>query len=96
MIGESLPSMSEWTGCWAYSNNACGTCAIYPNAPQITGLTIAASDWPDNYSFHSNHVNGLQFALADGSVHFINANVSQLTWFAVCTPAAGDNPGNDY
>ena len=31
MIGEALPSRTKWCS-WAYANNACGTCAIAPNA----------------------------------------------------------------
>ncbi len=90
MIGESLPLLSDWTGCWAYSNNACGTCAIYPNAPQTSGQAIGAGDWPDNYSFHSSHPNGLQFAMADGSVHFISNSIAIATYRALATRNGGE------
>lgn len=85
MIGESLPSMSNWTGSWAYSNNTCGTCAIYPNAPSMTGLTFLASDWPDNYSFHSAHMGGLQFAFADGTIRFISNSIAIATYRGLAT-----------
>jgi prepilin-type N-terminal cleavage/methylation domain-containing protein/prepilin-type processing-associated H-X9-DG protein len=87
MIGESLPSKSLWTGAWAYSNNVSGTCAIYPNAPDVTGLTFATSDWPDNYSFHSKHPNGLQFAMADGHVTYITNNIPIGVYRALGTRA---------
>jgi hypothetical protein len=91
MIGESLPSMSLWTGSWAYSNNACGTCAIVPNAPQTSGLSgISNGDWPDNYSFHSAHTNGLQFAYADASVHFISNSISMTVYQAMGTRNGGE------
>ena len=91
MIGESLPSMSLWTGAWAYSNNANGTCAIYPNAPQTTGQTFATSDWPDNYSFHSAHPGGLQFALCDGSVAWIADSITISVYRALATCAGGED-----
>ncbi len=91
MIGESLPSMSNWTGCWAYSNNACGTCAILPNAPQTSGLSgITAGDWHDNYSFHSAHTGGLQFAYADASVHFVANGISMAIYQAMGTRNGGE------
>jgi prepilin-type processing-associated H-X9-DG protein len=85
MIGESLPSRSLWTGAWAYSNNVSGTCAIFPNAPDVTGQTFALNDWPDNYSFHSKHTGGLQFALADGHVTFIGNTIDMPTYRALAT-----------
>jgi prepilin-type N-terminal cleavage/methylation domain-containing protein len=38
----------------------------------------------------------MQSAMADGSVRSISGNVSNLTWFALQTPAGGDMPGNDW
>jgi hypothetical protein len=90
MIGESLSSKSLWTGAWAYSNNTNGTCAIYPNAPQTTGLVFATNDWGDNYSFHSNHSGGLQFALRDGTVCWSPNNISIQVYRALATRDGGE------
>ncbi len=90
MIGESLPSMSDWTGAWAYSNNAIGTCAIYPNAPVTTGQNFAINDWNDNYSFHSAHPGGVQFAMCDGTVAWISNNITPATYWALATRAGGE------
>ena len=38
MLGEDLPVLSQWCGCWAYANNVTGTVAIYLNANQTAGL----------------------------------------------------------
>jgi hypothetical protein len=85
MIGESLPNLCLWTGAWAYSNNVTGTCAIYPNAPTTTGTNWASNDWPDCYSFHSQHTGGLQFCMVDGSVHFVTSNVAINVYRALAT-----------
>ena len=90
MIGESLPSRSLWTGGWAYANNASGTCAIYPNAPQTTGLVIPVGTWQDNYGFHSNHPGGLQFAMCDGTVCWISNNITPAVYRALATRNGGE------
>jgi prepilin-type N-terminal cleavage/methylation domain-containing protein/prepilin-type processing-associated H-X9-DG protein len=70
LIGESLPSKSAYTGGWAYANNVTGTCAIPPNA-----VSLGLLDYPNNYSFHSQHPGGVNMAYCDGSVHFITNDV---------------------
>jgi hypothetical protein len=39
---------------------------------------------------------GLLVGLADGSCRTIAAGISQATWWAACTPAAGDVLGPDW
>jgi len=90
MIGESLPARCQWTGAWSYANNAVGTCAIYPNAKQTNGQYFSAGDWPNCYSFHSNHSGGLNFALADGSVRFISDSIDIPTYRALSTMQGND------
>jgi prepilin-type N-terminal cleavage/methylation domain-containing protein len=90
LIGEDIPSMNRWCS-WPYSNNAVGTCAIPPNYgvnanPPITD----PSNWVNIYSFHSYHLGGLQFAYADGSVHFISQNIDLATYRAMATMAGGE------
>jgi prepilin-type processing-associated H-X9-DG protein len=90
LIGESLPSRSQWTGAWCYANNATGTCAIYPNAFQTNGQIFGVGDWPDNYSFHSAHTGGVQFAMCDGSVQFISSGIDINGYRALATRAGGE------
>ena len=86
LIGEDIPSVNQWCS-WPYSNNAVGTCAIplnYQDNPLSTG------DWPNQYSFRSNHSQGANFAYADGHVAFINQSIATTTYRALATYAGGE------
>jgi prepilin-type N-terminal cleavage/methylation domain-containing protein/prepilin-type processing-associated H-X9-DG protein len=89
MIGEDLPEKNRHCD-WPYHNHANGTCAIGPNARAIDGTEYTPSDWPNVYSFHSRHTNGLNFALADGSVTFIRDDIELSLYRALATIRAGE------
>jgi prepilin-type N-terminal cleavage/methylation domain-containing protein/prepilin-type processing-associated H-X9-DG protein len=42
------------------------------------------------------HPGGMNVGLADGSVRLVSAAISPATWWAACTPAAGDLLGSDW
>jgi len=42
------------------------------------------------------HTGGMQVCMGDASVRAVNPAVSASTFFYVCTPMAGDQPGNDW
>jgi prepilin-type N-terminal cleavage/methylation domain-containing protein len=100
MIGEDIPERSAWCA-WPYSNDAVGTCAIYPNSKDPTnGLpyssninvpTVSHTDWTNTYSFRSRHPGGLQFALGDGSVRFVAENIDPPTYRAMATASGGES-----
>ena len=90
MIGEDIPSHSLYCGSWAYANNASGTCAIYPNALMANLQLYPLGDWADNYSFFSAHPNGVQFAMCDGSVHYIENTIGTKVYWYLATAAGGE------
>jgi prepilin-type N-terminal cleavage/methylation domain-containing protein len=44
----------------------------------------------------SPHAGGIVVGMGDGSVRLVSDGISQGTWFAACTPAAGDVLGSDW
>jgi prepilin-type N-terminal cleavage/methylation domain-containing protein/prepilin-type processing-associated H-X9-DG protein len=89
MIGEDLPQYNQWCS-WPYSNNAVGTCAVPPNYQMPPAMTASPGNWPTTYSFRSRHTSGLQFAYADGSVHFIRDSIDINVYRAMATIAGGE------
>jgi prepilin-type processing-associated H-X9-DG protein len=70
LFGEDVQEENVWCS-WPYANNGYGTCAIPPNHEPNDPNNFA-----DSWSFRSRHPNGLQFALADGSVRFVADNIA--------------------
>jgi prepilin-type N-terminal cleavage/methylation domain-containing protein/prepilin-type processing-associated H-X9-DG protein len=90
MIGEDLPEYDVHCD-WPFFNHATGTCAIplnYGVPPNIN--PGGATDWPNVYSFRSNHSQGANFAMADGHVVFINDNIDQNLYHALSTYKNGE------
>ncbi len=98
MIGEDLHSYDQHCGGWAYPNYVAATCAIplnYNDGPP-GNPSANYGDWPNRYSFHSQHTNGANFGLADGSVKFVSNSISLATYYAAATCMGGDLLGSDW
>jgi prepilin-type N-terminal cleavage/methylation domain-containing protein/prepilin-type processing-associated H-X9-DG protein len=89
MFGEDLSSQNRWLS-WPYANNAYGTCAIPPNIRRSDGTLYDPADWPNTWSFRSNHGGGLHFAYADGSVHFVSDSIDLRVYRAASTIRGGE------
>ena len=87
IIGEAMPGWSQWN--WWYNPNAVtATCAIPLN--RVLKVTKNIGDWPNNYSFASRHPGGAQFAMGDGSVHFVSETISTISYRALATISSGE------
>jgi prepilin-type N-terminal cleavage/methylation domain-containing protein/prepilin-type processing-associated H-X9-DG protein len=91
MIGEDIPNLDCWCA-WPYANTAIGSCNNPPNTylDGSKGICTAVvvtnnSLWVDTFGFRSQHAGGVQFAYADGSVHFIQQDVDLSTYRAMAT-----------
>jgi prepilin-type N-terminal cleavage/methylation domain-containing protein/prepilin-type processing-associated H-X9-DG protein len=85
MAGEDIP-MDNIHCDWVFFNHATGTCAIPPNYVEPGN----PGDWPNVYSFRSNHNNGLNFAFGDGHVQFISQNIDLPTYRALASISGGE------
>jgi prepilin-type processing-associated H-X9-DG protein len=89
LVGEDVPSKNRHCS-WAYANGSTGTCSIGPNSRRLDGTEYDPMDWPNVYSFRSRHPGGLQFAFADGSVHFISEAIDLPTYRALASASGGE------
>jgi prepilin-type N-terminal cleavage/methylation domain-containing protein/prepilin-type processing-associated H-X9-DG protein len=89
MVGESLVGRNNNTS-WCSANDDYATCAIPPNAKFPDGTVNDPYDWPNGYGYHSAHTGGVNFAMADGSVHFVSDSISMPIYWALATRAQGE------
>jgi prepilin-type N-terminal cleavage/methylation domain-containing protein len=90
MIGESSNQISQHTGAWVHFNHVSGTCAHPPNYKQSNGNIWGVGDWGRNYTFHSYHAGGVQFALGDGTVRFVSDNITLQVYRDLSTRAGNE------
>jgi prepilin-type N-terminal cleavage/methylation domain-containing protein len=90
LIGEALCA-KDYQNSWAHMDNAIATCAYPPNAKNpATGLDYPPDQWWNRYAFTSGHPGGVQFAMADCSVRFIQNAIDLTTFRALSTRAGGE------
>jgi prepilin-type N-terminal cleavage/methylation domain-containing protein len=78
---------------WVQQGNGWGWNKTPRNPPfQVKPkLKDAQYDYAQSFS-----ISGLNVAMLDGSVRFINSQVSPKTFMALCTPTGNDVPGGDW
>lgn len=88
LVGEDLPDQNHWFA-WAHANGTSGTCAIPPNVRYPADQDYSWK-WEYVMSFRSRHAGGVQFAHADGSVHFVGDNIDLAVYRAMATIRGGE------
>jgi prepilin-type processing-associated H-X9-DG protein len=85
-----LSSGGEWL-----NDNATGTAYLHCGPPNSKNC-----GFPANLTFcvnaNSDHINGVNVVLCDGSVRFVSNSISLPTWRALGTRASGDLLGGDW
>jgi prepilin-type N-terminal cleavage/methylation domain-containing protein len=90
MIGEAMTGKDNQNS-WCHMDNAIATCAYPPNAKNpLTGSDYPPDQWWNRYAFTSAHPQGVQFAMTDGSVHFISDSIPLNLFRALATRAGGE------
>jgi prepilin-type processing-associated H-X9-DG protein len=87
MIGESMHTVDQHCGGWGMANYCNATCAIPLNYNDV-GKTY--SNWPNRYSFHSNHGGGANFCFGDGAVRFVADSINLNTYRGLATIKGGE------
>lgn len=81
---------------WAHATEACMSAAIPPNAREPSGAEFDPADplaWQKFLGPRSRHHGGVQFAMADGSCHFISDTIALGLYRALATVGGGE-PGS--
>jgi prepilin-type N-terminal cleavage/methylation domain-containing protein/prepilin-type processing-associated H-X9-DG protein len=63
-----------------------------PNDPPCAYPQNSTQDMPAS----SNHTNGVNLLLCDGSVRFVTNSITVATWRSLATRAGGEVPGSDF
>jgi prepilin-type N-terminal cleavage/methylation domain-containing protein/prepilin-type processing-associated H-X9-DG protein len=90
LIGEAMVA-KDYQNSWCHMDNAIATCAYPPNCKNpVTGKDYPPDQWWNRYAFNSGHPGGVNFAMTDGSVRFIDDSISLPLFRALSTRAGGE------
>ncbi len=105
LSGGVLDSSNTWGSLWADSNSAwrAGFCAG-PGKYGVVGYQACQMfqvqpQWLTTcnpWVASSPHPTGMNVGLGDGSVRYLSAGMSALTWARVCDPQDGNILGSDW
>jgi prepilin-type N-terminal cleavage/methylation domain-containing protein len=86
MVGEDVPMQNLRSGAYFTNGDWCschGPINFFVNPP-------TPGAWQNVMTFRSRHPSGVQFCLADGSVHFVAQNINHPLYRSLCTKAGGE------
>jgi prepilin-type processing-associated H-X9-DG protein len=90
MMGEAMTG-KDYQNAWCHMDNAIATVAYPPNAKNpATGKDYPPDQWWNRYAFTSAHPGGVNFAMTDGSVRFINDGIDLKVFRALGTRNGGE------
>jgi prepilin-type processing-associated H-X9-DG protein len=87
LLGEDLPEYN-WHSTAFDANGSWSSCNSPPN--YLVGQVPTPAEWWNVQGFRSRHPGGLTFALADGSVRFIQETIDYNLYRALSTRNAGE------
>ena len=97
MVGETLPGHCDFLGLFALNFPVTGTNipinTMESNVAGAAGARIfraAGSNWARVCGFKSMHTGGAQFAMGDGSVHFVSLTIDYRIYNNLGTRAGGE------
>jgi len=85
MLGETIPSHCGWNGAYASNFPVTGT-----SIPLNTMEKDTCSNWFRVCGFKSLHPSGANFAMGDGSVHFLNESIDYRLYNELGTRDGGE------
>jgi len=101
LAGEVLPDEDANNEFWTFTGAASGTTLpINLSTKKRCGTAFGTTDFTCRYcytarGFKSRHPGGANFLFADGSVHFLKASISPMTYNALGSKAGGEVLSSD-
>lgn len=88
MVGETIPKHCTYNG--AYNQNFPMAGTSIPLNTMLETTDGVDSNWWRGCGFKSKHAGGANFAIADGSVHFLSENIDYKLYNEMGTRAGGE------
>ena len=92
LVGESIVEQDLHSAAY-FSDGDWATCSIQLNFTLEGNPNIYKDQWYNFRGFASRHPGGAEFAMVDGSVHFLAEGIDQKIYEALATKDGGESIG---